>query len=166
MNVSGTVCQCIHYFPGRQGLAIDPTWPALKVNNARVFDIISWSVLIIILLAFGVIAMYIINKISHSLDTRNGGGVNWTFKPISIWREGGRHLFQFGGRGGCHLFQFPACDPPRFFSGIALIHFTKWYQTSAVLFDLNMQKQATSVQNIGHIRKSYQHCKNWTLSVV
>ncbi len=36
MNVSETVCQCIHYFPGKQWLAIDPTyaWPALKVNNA------------------------------------------------------------------------------------------------------------------------------------
>ncbi len=37
MNVSGTICQCIHYFPGKQGLAIDPTWPALKVNNACAF---------------------------------------------------------------------------------------------------------------------------------
>ncbi len=41
MNVSGTVCQCIHYFPGKQWLAIDPTWPALKVNNAHGFAIIS-----------------------------------------------------------------------------------------------------------------------------
>ncbi len=39
MNVSGTVCQRIHYFHGKQWLAIDPTWPALKVNNARGFDI-------------------------------------------------------------------------------------------------------------------------------
>ncbi len=34
----------IHYFPSKQWLAIDPTWPALKVNNAWGFDIISWSV--------------------------------------------------------------------------------------------------------------------------
>ncbi len=40
MNVSGTVCQCIHYFPGKQWLAIDPTLPALKVNNTCGFDII------------------------------------------------------------------------------------------------------------------------------
>ncbi len=39
MNVSGTVCQHIHYSPGKQWLANDPTWPALKVNNARGFDI-------------------------------------------------------------------------------------------------------------------------------
>ncbi len=38
MNVPGTVCQRIHYFPGKQRLAIDPTWTALKVNNARGFD--------------------------------------------------------------------------------------------------------------------------------
>ncbi len=37
MNVSGTVCQHIHYFPGKQGLATNLTWLALKVNNARVF---------------------------------------------------------------------------------------------------------------------------------
>ncbi len=41
MNVSGTVCQHIHYFPGKQRLAIDPTWPALKVNNALGYYIIS-----------------------------------------------------------------------------------------------------------------------------
>ncbi len=37
MNLSETVCQRIHCFPGKQWLAIDPTyaWPALKVNNAR-----------------------------------------------------------------------------------------------------------------------------------
>ncbi len=48
MNVSGTVCQHIHYFPGKQWLAINPTWPALKVNNACGFDIIRWSVWILI----------------------------------------------------------------------------------------------------------------------
>ncbi len=37
MNVSGTVCQDIHYFPGKQGLAINMTWPALKINNAHAF---------------------------------------------------------------------------------------------------------------------------------
>ncbi len=41
MNVSGTVCQRIHYFPDKQWLAIDPTWPALKINNTRGFDIFS-----------------------------------------------------------------------------------------------------------------------------
>ncbi len=30
MNVSGTHCQLIHYFPGNQGLAINLTWAALK----------------------------------------------------------------------------------------------------------------------------------------
>ncbi len=30
MNVSGTLCQLIHYFPGKQWLAINLTWPALK----------------------------------------------------------------------------------------------------------------------------------------
>ncbi len=30
MNVLGTVCQLIHYFPGKQGLAINLPWPALK----------------------------------------------------------------------------------------------------------------------------------------
>ncbi len=49
MNVLGTVCQRIHYFPGKQWLAIDPTWPAIKVN-AHGFEFISWSVLILILL--------------------------------------------------------------------------------------------------------------------
>ncbi len=39
MNVSGTFCQRIHYFPGKQWLAIDPTWPALKVN--RIHELIS-----------------------------------------------------------------------------------------------------------------------------
>ncbi len=43
MNVSGKVCQHIYYFPGKQWLAIDPTWPALKVNNAHGYYIISWS---------------------------------------------------------------------------------------------------------------------------
>ncbi len=52
INVPGTVCQCIHYFSSKQWLAIDPTWPALKVNNALGFDIISWSVLILILFCF------------------------------------------------------------------------------------------------------------------
>ncbi len=39
MNVPGTVCQRIYYFPSKQGLAIDQTWPALKVNNAHDFYI-------------------------------------------------------------------------------------------------------------------------------
>ncbi len=30
MNVSETVCQLIHYLPGKQGLAINLPWPALK----------------------------------------------------------------------------------------------------------------------------------------
>ncbi len=37
MNVSGTVCQRMHYFLSNQGLAINLTWPALKINNARAF---------------------------------------------------------------------------------------------------------------------------------
>ncbi len=39
MNVSGTVCQRINYFPGKQWLAKDLTWTALNVNNASSFDI-------------------------------------------------------------------------------------------------------------------------------
>ncbi len=77
MNVSGTVCQRIHYFLSKQ-------WLALKVNNAHGFDIISWSVWILILLEFGAIVKYIINKISYSLGTRKVGWVNWTFKQ-SKW---------------------------------------------------------------------------------
>ncbi len=49
MNVSGTVCQLIHYFHSKQWLAIDPTWPALKVNNTLGFDI-SWSFCLFIFL--------------------------------------------------------------------------------------------------------------------
>ncbi len=49
IDVSGTVCQCIHYFPDKQWLAIDPTWPVLKVNNAHGIDIISWSFYFILL---------------------------------------------------------------------------------------------------------------------
>ncbi len=30
MNVPGTLCQLTHYFPGKQGLAINLTWPVLK----------------------------------------------------------------------------------------------------------------------------------------
>ncbi len=30
MNVSGTLRQLIYHFPGKQGLAINPTWTALK----------------------------------------------------------------------------------------------------------------------------------------
>ncbi len=42
MNVSGTVCQLIHYFPSKQGLAIN--MPALKSKQlmcVKHFDIIS-----------------------------------------------------------------------------------------------------------------------------
>ncbi len=46
-------CQHIHYFPGKQWLAIDPTWPALKVNNTCGFDI-SWSVWIFFFFFFNV----------------------------------------------------------------------------------------------------------------
>ncbi len=34
----------------KQWLTIDPTWPAVKVNNAHGFEFISWSVWILILL--------------------------------------------------------------------------------------------------------------------
>ncbi len=41
MNVSGKVCQLIHYFPGNQGLAINLPWPALKSKNARVLNFLT-----------------------------------------------------------------------------------------------------------------------------
>ncbi len=41
MNVSGTVGQLIHYFLGKQGLAINLPWPALKSKQRiELFDII------------------------------------------------------------------------------------------------------------------------------
>ncbi len=43
MNVSGAVWQRIHYFPSKQGLAINLSWPALKSKQHRcieLFDII------------------------------------------------------------------------------------------------------------------------------
>ncbi len=46
MNVSGTVFQLIHYFHGKQRLAIDLLWPALKSKQhtyIEFVDIISWS---------------------------------------------------------------------------------------------------------------------------
>ncbi len=71
MNVSGTVFQLIHYFPGKQRLAINLLWPALKSKHTYIeFVDISWSMWILILLAFGAITKYIINKILHSLGTR------------------------------------------------------------------------------------------------
>ncbi len=42
MNVSETVCQLIHHFPGKQGLAINLPWPALKSKQRmciELFDI-------------------------------------------------------------------------------------------------------------------------------
>ncbi len=30
INVPGTLCQLIHYFPGKQGLVINLRWPAFK----------------------------------------------------------------------------------------------------------------------------------------
>ncbi len=63
MNVSGTVFQLIHYFPGKQGLAINLLWPALQSKQhmyIKLFDIISWSVWILILLAFGAIIIFLL----------------------------------------------------------------------------------------------------------
>ncbi len=37
MNVSGTLCQLIHYFPSKLGLAINLPWPALKSKVGRIF---------------------------------------------------------------------------------------------------------------------------------
>ncbi len=46
MNVSGTVCQLILYFPSKQGLAINFPWLALKSKQSMYiepFDIISFN---------------------------------------------------------------------------------------------------------------------------
>ncbi len=46
MNVSGAVCQLIHYLPGKQGLAINLPWPALKSKQRtciELFVIISFQ---------------------------------------------------------------------------------------------------------------------------
>ncbi len=46
MNVSGTVCQLIHYLPGKQGLAINLPWPDLKSEQRlciELFVIISFQ---------------------------------------------------------------------------------------------------------------------------
>ncbi len=62
MNVSGTVFQIIHYFPSKQALAINLLRPALQSKQhmyIKLFDIISWSVWILILLAFRAITKYI-----------------------------------------------------------------------------------------------------------
>ncbi len=42
MNISGTVGQLLHYFPAKQGLAINLPWPALKSKQCtciELFDI-------------------------------------------------------------------------------------------------------------------------------
>ncbi len=39
MNVSGTVCQLIHYLPGKQGLAINFPWPALKSKQRKCIEL-------------------------------------------------------------------------------------------------------------------------------
>ncbi len=46
MNVSGTVCQLIHYLPGKQGLANNLPWPAIKSKQRtciELFVIISFQ---------------------------------------------------------------------------------------------------------------------------
>ncbi len=54
MNVPGTFFQLIHYFPSKQGLAINLLWPTLQNKQhmyIELFYIINWSVWILILLA-------------------------------------------------------------------------------------------------------------------
>ncbi len=126
MNVSGTVCHHIHYFLVKQGLTIDLTWPALKVNNACAFWYHQLISVDAHLLAFGPITKYIINKISHSLGTRKGFGVNWTFKHLKWGRvklfqfwgvgyadnfnlERSANLFQFGVSGSKHVLAYYPC---------------------------------------------------------
>ncbi len=44
MNVSRTVCQLIHYFPGKLGLTIDLPWPGLKNKQSTPhFDIVGFQ---------------------------------------------------------------------------------------------------------------------------
>ncbi len=68
--------QLIHYFPGKQGLAINLLWPALqsKQHTYRVcwhhkeyvyLDIISWSMWILILLAFEAITAFIGDQVGR-----------------------------------------------------------------------------------------------------
>ncbi len=89
MNVPETVCQFVHYFRCEQGLAIDLPWPTLKSKQRtciELFNVVSWSVWILILLAFGAITKYIINEMPHSMCARKGGGDNWTFKQSNCCR--------------------------------------------------------------------------------
>ncbi len=81
MNVSGTVCQRIHYFHGKQWLAIDPTWPALKVNNAPGF------VYLFIFFFWGGGSIYTCNYWSHFPQS---------ISPVSYWTP------QLPGRRGCN----------------------------------------------------------------
>ncbi len=83
MSVSGTVCHLILlYFPGKQGLAINLTWPVLKNKQRTCVLLPSASadqcVLLISLVGiqFGAITKYIINKIAHSMDIRKWHGIN------------------------------------------------------------------------------------------
>ncbi len=41
MNVSGTVFQLIHYFPGKQRLAINLLWPALKSKQHMYIEFVN-----------------------------------------------------------------------------------------------------------------------------
>ncbi len=40
MNVSGTVCQLIHFFPGKQMLAIILKWPAFKSEQRTCIELL------------------------------------------------------------------------------------------------------------------------------
>ncbi len=80
LNVPGTLCQLILYFPGKQGLAINLTWPSLKSKQRTCIlppsaDQCGFS---FFLLAFQFMAItkYIINKIMYSLGIRKLCGVN------------------------------------------------------------------------------------------
>ncbi len=80
MNVPGTLCQLIDYFPGKQGLAINLTWPVLKSKQHMcvlppLADLCGFS-FFLLAFQFGAITKYIINKIAHSLGIKKWYGVN------------------------------------------------------------------------------------------
>ncbi len=70
MNVSGTVCQLILYFPGKQGLYIAIWHDQLsKINNAHAMHFLTTDDISVDshLLVFGAITKYIIIKINSPL---------------------------------------------------------------------------------------------------
>ncbi len=85
INISRIVCQLIYYFLGKQMLAINLQWSAIKSKQSTDMRLNLLPLLILILLAFEAIKKYIINTIPHSLSTKKGGGVKLTGFPLT-WK--------------------------------------------------------------------------------